>query len=187
MHRGLAAAVVLAGLTFAAPASAGCWATAELEPPPAATTAGEVWPATITVLQHGVHPLPDAGDATPRVTIINRETGEKQTFMAWASDPAAGVYEAKVIFASAGTWSYQVFDGFTTWNGEPAPCAQTHTFAAVQIGDPGAGARGGSSERSTTANAFAVWPLIASLGALLVAAVALVYFVRRHSSRAAAA
>jgi hypothetical protein len=187
MRKGLVAAVFVAGFIYAAPASAGCWATAELAPPPAGTAAGDVWAAKITVFQHGHHPLPDAGTATPKVTIINRDTGDKRTFMARASDPAAGVYEAKVIFPSAGRWSYEVFDGFTTWNGEPAPCAQTHSFAAVQIGDPSAGARGGSSERSATeASAFPLWPLAGALGALLLAAV-LVYLVRRHSRAPAAA
>jgi hypothetical protein len=187
MRKGLIAAVFLAGLMYAAPARAGCWATAELAPPPAGAAAGEVWAARITVLQHGLHPLPDAATATPKVTIIDRGTREKWTFTARASDPAAGVYEAKVIFPSAGTWSYEVFDGFTTWNGEPAPCAQTHSFAAVEIGEPGAGPRGGSSDRSATeASAFPLWPVIGGLGALLLAAV-LAYVVRRHSRAPAAA
>jgi hypothetical protein len=188
MRKALIAAVVVAALTFAAPASAGCWATVALTPPPARTAAGEVWTAKITVLQHGRHPLPDAADATPKVTIINRETRERQTFTATASDPAAGVYHARVVFPSAGAWSYEVFDGFTSWNGEPAPCAQTHTFAAVQIGHPGAGGPGGSSESSTTdASSFPLWPLVGGLGALLVAITVVVYFVRRHGSRTPAA
>jgi hypothetical protein len=60
MRKALIGTVVLAALAFAAPASAGCWATAGLAPPSEGTAAGQVWTARITVLQHGRNPLPDA-------------------------------------------------------------------------------------------------------------------------------
>jgi hypothetical protein len=182
MRKLLIGGAVLAALVFAAPASAGCWATAGLAPPPEGTAAGEVWTARITVLQHGRNPLPDAADATPKVSIVNRATGARKTFTGKASDPAAGHYEARVVFPSAGTWRYEVFDGFTSWDGRPAPCARTHTFASVQIGGPGAASGSGSGSGS-----FPVWPVAGGLGALLAAALGLVWFARRHGARAAAA
>jgi hypothetical protein len=187
MRTALIAVVLVAALATAAPASAGCWATVGLAPPPAGTGAGQIWTAELTLLQHGRNPLPDAADAKPTVTIVNRASGERRTFTATASDPAAGRYQAQVVFPSSGTWSYAVHDGFTSWNGEPAPCAQTHTFAAVQIGGPSAGARPSSGEGSAAdASAFPLWPLVGGLGALLVAAIALGGFLRRHGSRARA-
>jgi hypothetical protein len=43
-----------------------------------------------------------------------------------------GVYRARIVFPSAGTWRYEVFDGFTAFGG-----ARTHKFAPVKIA-PGA-------------------------------------------------
>jgi hypothetical protein len=185
MRKTFLGGVLVAALGFAAPASAGCWATVGFASPPKGTAAGEVWTAEITVLQHGRNPLPDAADATPELTIVNRTTGERKKFTAMASDPAAGLYEARVVFPSAGAWSYEVFDGFTSWYGEPAPCAQTHTFAATQIGGPGVGANEGSAEASAAgASAFPLWPLLGGVGTLLVAGFFVLYFVRRRGSRA---
>jgi hypothetical protein len=174
-------AILTAALTFVAPASAGCWATVDLDPPPKGIAAGDVWTAELTVLQHGRNPLPDAADATPTVTIVNGESGERRAFKAPASDPAAGRYEAEVVFPSGGAWSYEVFDGFNTWNGEPAPCAQTHTFASVHVGGPRAAAGEGSAP---TASGFSIWPPAGAVGVLLIGGIALVYLLRRHGSRA---
>lgn len=197
MRKALLGAIAVAALAFAAPASAGCWATAGLAPPPAGTAAGDVWTAKLTILQHGRNPLPDAADAKPTVTIVNQASGERQTFTARSTDAAAGRYEAQVVFPSAGTWRYEVFDGFTSWNGQPAPCAKTHTFAAAQIGGPGAGSRSGGGPPKSVAGpskavavdtrAFPVWPVAGGVGALLAAAIVLLYFVRKHSSRSPAA
>lgn len=174
----LAGGAVVAALVAAGSASAGCWATVGLAPPPAGLAAGTVWTAEITVLQHGRNPLPDARDATPRVAIVRESTGEEQTFTAIATDPAKGLYQAEVVFPSPGTWTYTVFDGFTSWNGEPAPCEQAHTFAPVTIVDPSAGSAAGGS--------FPLWPVTGGLVAVLVAVGALVVFVRRGNSRAPA-
>jgi hypothetical protein len=86
-----------------------------------------------------------------------------------------------VVFPSAGTWRYEVFDGFTSWDGRPAPCARKHTFASVRIDGPGAASGSGSGT-------FPVWPVVGGLAALLVAALVLAWFwfVRRHGSRAPA-
>jgi YtkA-like len=179
MRKALIGVVVLAALAFAAPASAGCWATAGLAPPPAGTASGDVWRAEITVLQHNRNPLPDARDATPTITIVNRDTGARKTFTAKPSDLSAGRYEAQVVFPSAGTWRYEVFDGFTTWDGRSVPCAQTHTFASVEIGSPGGTSGAGSGS-------FPVWPIVGVLGALLLAAIVVTGVMRRHGSRAPA-
>jgi YtkA-like len=188
MRTALLGAVVVAALTVAGAASAGCWATVGLSPPPEGTAAGEVWTAQLTVLQHGQNPLPDAADAAPTVTIVNQATGERRKFTAKPSDPGAGRYEARVVFPSAGAWSFRVFDGFTRWNGEPAPCAQTHTFAAAQIGGPGTGSGRAAPEAARPdESAFPLWPLVGGLGGLLVAALVCVYVLRRHGSRAPAA
>ena len=40
MRKALFAGVVVAALAYAAPATAGCWATAQLAPPPAGTSTG---------------------------------------------------------------------------------------------------------------------------------------------------
>jgi hypothetical protein len=201
MRKALIGGALLVALMSTAPASAGCWATVGLAPPPSGTSAGDLWKANITVLQHGRNPLPDARDASPKVTIFNRASGESQTFVARASDPTAGRYVARVVFPSAGRWSYEVFDGFTSWNGDPAPCAQTHTFASVQIGGrPGAATGGGSGDASaanvtassggaaaTDRGALPLWALLGGLGAILVGAIAGTFFLRRHATRTQAA
>ena len=133
MRKTLIGGSVVAALAFAAPASAGCWATVGLAPPPSGTAAGDIWVAKLTVLQHGRNPLPDAKDARPRVSIVNRATKVRKTFVARPTNPARGRYEARVVFPTAGTWTYSVFDGFTTHNGRKINCARTHTFAPVKI------------------------------------------------------
>ena len=102
MRKALLGGVLLAAFTFASPAGAGCWATVGLAPPPNGLAAGKTWTAELKVLQHGRNPLPDAADAKPTVTIINRATDDRRTFTAKATDPAAGLYEAKVVFPSPG-------------------------------------------------------------------------------------
>lgn len=178
----LATAVVASALFFAAPATAGCLATVGVAPPPERTTAGDVWLANLTILQHGRSPLPDARNARPTVTIRNRATGEEATFVAKVSDARRGTYVARVVFPSAGTWSYEVFDDFTSWGGEEAPCAQTHTFRAVEIlGTSGSGAGappGGGS--------FPVWPVAGGALVLLAGAIAVVLGRGRLGSREAA-
>ena len=116
-------------------ASAGCLATVGLAPPPAGIEPGETWTARMTVLQHGQTPLPNHVGARPTITIRNEASSEKRTFTARPTGKA-GVYVAEVVFPSAGAWRYEVFDDFTSWNGEPVPCARTHTFSAAEIGGP---------------------------------------------------
>jgi hypothetical protein len=119
--------LVLALAAVAVPAaSAGGWATVGLSSlPPAGLGPEEKWPVDITVLQHGQTPL--AG-VTPIVRV--RDDGGKvvDTFTATPAG-RTGVYHADVTFPGEGTYSYEVYDGFTTYGG-----ARTHTFKPVVIG-----------------------------------------------------
>jgi len=118
-----AAAVLVPG------ASAGGWATVGLSSlPPSGLKAKQAWPVDITVLQHGRTPL--AG-VTPVVRIRNDGGKLLESFTAKPTGKT-GVYHAVVRFPGEGTYSYEVYDGFTQYGG-----AQTHTFKPVQIGAPG--------------------------------------------------
>ena len=119
--------LVLAIAAVAVPAaSAGGWATVGLSSlPPTGIGPKDTWSVDITVLQHGMTPL--AGVA-PIVRI--RDDGGKlvNTFTAVPTG-RTGVYHADVSFPDEGTYSYEVYDGFTTYGG-----ARTHTFKPVAIG-----------------------------------------------------
>jgi hypothetical protein len=173
MRRLLLTTLVLAGLAYPQVAGAGCWATVTLAPPPSGTAAGDVWTARMTVLQHGRSPLPDAADARPTLTIRNDATREQRTFTAQPT-ANAGVYEAQVVFPSSGAWRYEVFDDFTSWNGEGAPCARTHELASAQIG-AGPGAKGSAGPGGDGAGGLLLWSFLggatAALGGLAAAAV----------------
>jgi hypothetical protein len=123
--------VVLAALALAGSASAGCFATAGVAPPPATVGPGDTWKAQITVKQHGVRPIPDA---TPTLTITG-DDGARKTFAAKPTG-TVGVYAASVVFPTAGSWSYEVNDGFVNKK-EGWDCSTDHTFAAVTIGAGG--------------------------------------------------
>ena len=181
MRRLLIVALAAGALVQAGTASAGCWATVGLAPPPDGIAPGDTWTARLTVLQHGRTPLPDAKTARPTLTIVNDTTGAQRTFVAQPTkDPT--VFSTQVVFPSAGSWRYEVFDGFTTWQGEPAPCAQTHTFSAVTVG--GAPAGGGEppapapapapadpivASAESSGDGFPVWPVVGSALAALAA------------------
>jgi hypothetical protein len=180
MRRLLIVAIAAGALVQAGTASAGCWATVGLAPPPDGIAPGDTWTARLTVLQHGRTPLPDAKTARPTLT-IRSESGAARTFVARPTKDLT-VFQAAVVFPAAGSWTYEAFDGFTTWQGEPAPCAQTHTFSAVTIG--GAPAGGGEPPASdpapapvptpvastaTSGEGFPVWPVVASALAALAA------------------
>jgi hypothetical protein len=196
MRRLLIVAIAAGALIQVGTASAGCWATVGLAPPPDGIGPGDTWTARMTVLQHGRTPLPDAKTARPTLTIRNDATGGERTFVARPTkDPT--VFTASVVFPSAGAWSYEVFDGFTTWQGEPAPCAQTHTFSAVAVG--GAPAGGGEppapapapadpivASAESSGEGFPVWPVVASALAALAAFALGAGVVRRRKAHRAA-
>ncbi|MGH3044355.1 MAG: hypothetical protein ACRDM2_06480, partial [Gaiellaceae bacterium] len=73
MRRILIAAIAAGALYQAGVASAGCMATVGLAAPPQGIAPGTTWSAEITVLQHGVRPLPNAKTAQPTLTIVNTE------------------------------------------------------------------------------------------------------------------
>jgi hypothetical protein len=195
MKRILIAAVLVGALVQAGAASAGCMATVGLAPPPAGIDPGATWTAELTILQHGVRPLPNADTARPTVTIVNTKTGVERTFAARSTkDPA--VFVANVVFPSKGSWSYQVYDDFSSEGGQPVPCAQTHTFSAVSVGGV---PTGGGGEPPTPAPAnplpaaasadggegFPVWPVVGgALAALAALAVSVALFRRRRGAHA---
>ncbi len=120
----LGAALVLA-LALAATAAAGGWATVGVAPLPP-DQARTDWNVQITVLRHGR--TPTAG-AKPIVIIRNADSGQTLRFPA---KPTAktGVYRARVVFPSGGTWRYEVNDGLeATGYG----MSRTHSFAAVEL------------------------------------------------------
>ena len=107
-------------------ATAGGWATVGLSSlPPSGLEANQTWPVDITVLQHGMTPL--AG-VTPIVRIRDSSGKLAKTITAAPTD-TAGVSHAEVTFPGEGTFTYEVYDGFTEYGG-----AQTHTFSPVAIG-----------------------------------------------------
>ena len=126
-------AVAALGLALAGTAAAGGWATVGLSSLPAGVDPGEPWHVELTVLQHGKTPL--AG-VEPTVTIRNKDTGATRTFAAKPTE-RVGVYAARVVFPSSGTWTYEVYDGFGQYGG-----AETHTFAPITIGGLPAGGDG---------------------------------------------
>jgi YtkA-like len=190
MRVALLGVVVLAALAIAAPASAGCWATVGVVPPPGNIGAGDVWVAEITVLQHGRNPLPDAANAVPTLTIVNADTGRQKTFRAKSTDPTAGVYTADVVFPSNGSWSYQVYDGFNSANGEPVPCAAKHDFAALDIGGGGGSTSASSgpppaspASSDSSSGSFPAWPVGGGIAGALAAALAVALLLRRRAPR----
>jgi hypothetical protein len=128
------ALVAVAALALSGTAAAGGWATVGLGSLPTGVDPDEPWNVELTVLQHGKTPL--AG-VKPTLTIRNVDTGQKKTFAAKPTD-RVGVYAVEVVFPSAGTWAYEVYDGFGQYGG-----AQTHTFKPVTIGG-GSAADGGT-------------------------------------------
>jgi hypothetical protein len=145
--RRLLLGLALAGLLLPAAATAGGFATVQLSSLPAGTEAGGTWTPTMTILQHGVTPL----DGLQPAVRITDEAGRIQSF---AARPAGdqGTYVADVRFPTAGTWRYEIWDGFS----------QTHTYSPVTIGD------GGDSAIPTIPLAGAALAAVALAGALLV-------------------
>jgi hypothetical protein len=140
--------LALAGLLLPAAAAGGGFATVQLSSLPAGTDAGGTWTPTMTILQHGVTPL----DGLQPAVRITDENGEITTFAARpAGEP--GTYVADVKFPSAGTWRYEIWDGFS----------QTHTYSPVTIRD------GGGSAFPTVPVAGLALAALALAGALVLA------------------
>jgi len=149
--------LVLAVAAIAAPvASAGGWATVGLSSLPAGTPTGEKWSVDMTVLQHGRTALEGIA---PVLTIVNTD-GDSHRFVGTPTGKP-GVYHADVVFPTAGTWSYEIWDDFS----------QTHTFKPVEIGG-NSGALGGDS--------FPYFPLGLALALALGLAGSTVVYLRRR-------
>jgi hypothetical protein len=152
--------VAIVALATAGTAAAGGFATVGLNTmPPDGGGPGSTWDVTLNVLQHGVTPL---SGVSPMIVIRNVDTGETQTFPATPTGEP-GKYAAKVVFPSAGTWDYEINDGFS----------QTHTFKPIVIGDgaPVAGAGDGDGYSMPWA--------IAGAAAIVLAFAAMFLFARR--------
>jgi len=143
--------LALAGLLLPAAATAGGFATVQLSSLPAGTDAGGTWTPTMTILQHGVTPL----DGLQPAVRITDQNGEITTFAATRTGKT-GTYVADVRFPSAGTWRYEIWDGFS----------QTHTYSPVTIGDGG--------------DSFPTVPVTAGLLAAIALAGALLVSLRRR-------
>ncbi len=149
--------LVLAAAAVLAPAaSAGGWATVGLGSlPPDDLEAGGTWSVDLTVLQHGVTPLENV---QPTIALIGEDGVVGGTFAA-APTKTPGVYHAEIRFPEAGTWRYEIHDGFS----------QTHTFKPVDVGP------------ASAPSSFPTAPVGGvALGLLLAAALAL--FLRRSRS-----
>jgi hypothetical protein len=134
MRRSLFVLAAASALALAGTAAAGGWATVQLSSTPRGLSAGEPWVVDITVLQHGRTPL---DGLKPTLTIrksVPRTTSAvakgRPTIRTFAARPTGrpGVYRARVVFPSAGTWRYEVYDGFVRYGG-----AKKHTYSPVRI------------------------------------------------------
>lgn len=130
----VAAAVAL---VCASTAAAGGWATVKLSSSPKGVAADEPWIVDITVLQHGLASQPLCC-VKPTVTIRRVSTvrapaavAKPLTFKARPTSKV-GVYRARVVFPTVGTWRYEVYDGFVEYGG-----ARTHRFKPVKIAPSG--------------------------------------------------
>ena len=128
----------VAALVFASTALAGGWATVKLSSLPKGVSAGEPWVVNITVLQHGLATQPLCC-LKPTVTIrkvagLRSTSASSSTRKVFQARPTGriGVYRARVVFPTAGTWRYEIWDGFTRYGG-----ARTHTFSPVSIAPAG--------------------------------------------------
>lgn len=150
MRQLIVLSVLAAALALAGTASAGGWATVGVSSLPAGVGPGDTWNPEIKILQHGVTPL---GGLTPVVTISEAGNGETQQFIA-TETAETGIYEAEVVFPTAGEWNIVVNSGFGD---------SRLTFGPETIADsPGGG--GGTDSIPALPVAFAVL-LVALLAA----------------------
>jgi YtkA-like protein len=165
MNRFTAAVAGALAATLIAPASslAGGFATVGLSSLPDGARPGEAWLVDLTVLQHGRTPLEGV---KPVVRIGHPGPGTARRF--WAVPTGEpGVYRAKVVFPSAGEWTYSVDDGFT----------QVHDFGTVRIAADNNGVAAGVGSATAGPDGGMSWPdalgiaaaagIVASLGTAL--------------------
>ena len=134
MRRALLVLAAASALALAGTAAAGGWATVQLSSTPRGLSAGEPWIVDVTVLQHGRTPL-DGLKPTLTIRKSSSRTASgafkgRLTTRTFVARPAGkpGVYRVRVVFPTAGTWRYEVYDGFVQYGG-----ARTHRYAPVTI------------------------------------------------------
>ena len=134
MRTSIVIAAAFVALACASTALAGGWATVKLSSSPKGLSAGDPWVVDVTVLQHGLASQPLSG-LKPTVTIrriapFRSTSSVVKSSLTIKARPTGrpGVYRARIVFPSAGTWRYEVYDAFTAYGG-----ARTHKFAAVKI------------------------------------------------------
>jgi len=146
--------VFLAAAVLVPAATAGGFATVGLSTLPGDdVVAGGTWSTDLTVKAHGRTPI---DGLSPIVRIRN---GEDVREFAARPTGTTGVYHAEVVFPAAGTWVYEIDDGYS----------QTHTFKPVEVGPV------------TAPSSFPTVPVGGIALALLLAA-ALALFLRRSRS-----
>ena len=152
--------VLIAACASPAAAAAGGWATVGLEPMPDRVGPGEPWVVNLTVLQHGVTPLEGV-----RPTLTIQGAGEaSRTFKAVATGQP-GIYRARVVFPSAGSWRYTVDDDFSAVH-RFGPVRIAQGTAAPAASTAAGGESGGEAQPGSGVSAGAVAGLVAA-GALL--------------------
>ena len=108
--------LLLAGvavIAMAAPASAGGWATSTLDQTPTQLAAGKDQAVGFTVLQHGRTPVDasEGGQHTVGIRMVDTANGTTLTFPAQPSGKT-GHFVATVRVPTAGTWSWEVLQGW---------------------------------------------------------------------------
>ena len=112
MRRILIVAVSAGALAQAGAASAGCMATVGLAPPPAGIAPG-TWTAELTVLQHRRNA--SQREYRPAHAHDRQHGDERQEDVRGARNEAdPEVFVARVVFPTAGSWRYEVYDDFSS-------------------------------------------------------------------------
>ncbi len=115
----LVLALCAAAALAPAAAAGGGFATVGLDSlPPDGLKAGQQWAFDLTVLAHGRTPV----DHVQPIVRIRGDDGTASEFAA-AKTKKPGVYHAVVRFPTAGTWAYEIDDGYS----------QTHTYKPIEV------------------------------------------------------
>ena len=142
---------LVAAAAIAPAASAGGFATVGLSTLPGDDlVAGGTWSTDLTVKAHGLTPI---DGLSPVVRIRN---GDDVREFAATPTGKPGLYHVDVVFPAAGTWAYEIDDGYS----------QTHTFKPVEV------------QAAPGSSSFPTVPVAGIALALLLAA-ALALFLRR--------
>jgi hypothetical protein len=138
MRSVLVTVVVL--LIAAASAFAGGFATVELRSLPDGTAPGEPWVVDMKVLAHGRSEAP-VDELSPSVEVVKADGSARRTFPAKPTGQP-GVYRARVVFESAGSWRYSIDDGYSA----------IHSYPPVQVGAGSAPAQPAASPAQPAAS-----------------------------------